>query len=49
MKQRIHDEGANPIMIWTDQIEPSALQQLRNLAALPFIDPHGVAAPRSAA
>ena len=44
MKQRIHDEGANPIMIWTDQIEPSALQQLRNLAALPFIDPHGVAA-----
>jgi len=44
MKQRIHDAGAKPITIWTDQIEPSALQQLKNIAALPFVDPHGVAA-----
>lgn len=40
----IHDEGSRPIKIWTEEIEDSALQQLRNIAKLPFIDPHGVAA-----
>ncbi len=40
----IHEAGAAPIRIWTDDIEPSALQQLKNIARLPFIDSHGVAA-----
>ena len=40
----IHDEGSVPVRIWTDDIEPSALQQLRNVARLPFLHPHGVAA-----
>jgi len=44
MKQIIHDKGSRPIKLWTEQIEDSALQQLRNIARLPFIDPHGVAA-----
>lgn len=44
MKRVIHDEGSRPITLWTEQIEDAALQQLRNVAKLPFIDPHGVAA-----
>ncbi len=40
----IHDAGSVPVRIWTEDIEPSALQQLRNLARLPFIHEHGVAA-----
>jgi len=40
----IHDSGSVPIRIWTEDIEPSALQQLRNVARLPFLHPHGVAA-----
>lgn len=43
MKQIIHDAGSRPIRIWTDDVEATALQQLRNLAQLPFIAPHGVA------
>lgn len=42
--QVIHDEGSRPIKIWTRDIEESALRQLRNLASLPFVDPHGVVA-----
>jgi len=42
VKQVIHDEGSRPIRLWTEQIEDAALQQLRNLASLPFIDRHGV-------
>lgn len=44
MKHVIHDEGSRPITLWTEQIEDAALQQLKNIARLPFIDPHGVAA-----
>ena len=40
----IHDAGSVPVRVWTEDIEPSALQQLRNLARLPFIHEHGVAA-----
>ena len=40
----VHDAGSRPIKIWTEDIEDSAMQQLRNIATLPFIDPHGVAA-----
>lgn len=42
MKQVINEEGARPIKIWTDDIEPEALQQARNLARLPFIAGNGV-------
>lgn len=44
MKQVIHEKGARPIKIWTDDVETTALQQLKNLAQLPFIDQHGVVA-----
>lgn len=37
-------EGSRPIKIWTDDVEPEAMQQLRNAAMLPFIHPHGVVA-----
>ena len=40
----IHEAGSRPIKIWTDDVDESALQQLRNIAKLPFVHPHGVAA-----
>lgn len=40
----IADEGSRPIKIWTDEVEDSALTQLKNLARLPFIAGNGVAA-----
>ena len=42
MKQVIQDEGARPIKIWTDEVEASALTQLKNLSRLPFIASNGV-------
>lgn len=42
-KQVIKEEGSVPIKIWTNDIEPEALQQLKNLARLPFIAKQGVA------
>lgn len=44
MKQVIHEEGAKPVKIWTDEVEDAALKQLKNLARLPFIASNGVAA-----
>lgn len=44
MKQVIKEEGSRPIKIWTDEVEESALAQLKNLARLPFIAGNGVAA-----
>ena len=44
MKQVIKEDGAYPIKIWTHDIEDSALQQLKNIARLPFIHHHGVVA-----
>jgi tRNA-splicing ligase RtcB (3'-phosphate/5'-hydroxy nucleic acid ligase) len=43
MKQVIQDQGSRPIKIWTDEVEESALTQLKNLARLPFISSNGVA------
>jgi tRNA-splicing ligase RtcB len=43
MKQVIRDGGV-PIKIWTDEVEESALTQLKNLSRLPFIARNGVAA-----
>lgn len=42
--QVIHDEGSRPIKIWTDEIEAGAMQQLKNIAKLPFLCSHGVVA-----
>jgi len=39
----IHEEGSRPIKLWTDDVEESALEQLKNIAKLPFIAPNGVA------
>ncbi len=44
MKQIIHEENSRPVKIWTDDIEDSALSQLKNIARLPFIHKHGVVA-----
>lgn len=44
MNNVIHEEGSRPIKIWTDEVEDSALTQLKNLARLPFIASNGVAA-----
>jgi tRNA-splicing ligase RtcB (3'-phosphate/5'-hydroxy nucleic acid ligase) len=43
MKQVIHDQGARPIKIWADEVEASALEQVKNLARLPFIASNGIA------
>jgi len=40
----IHEEGRHPIHLWSDGIEDGALAQLKNVATLPFLHPHGVAA-----
>jgi tRNA-splicing ligase RtcB len=34
------DEGSAPVKIWTTDVEASALQQLHNMATLPFIHKH---------
>jgi len=43
MKQVIKEANARPIKIWTDEVEDSALTQLKNLSRLPFIASNGVA------
>ena len=34
-----------PVKIWTDRIEPEAIEQLRNIANLPVVEPHVAAMP----
>lgn len=41
--QVIKEEGSRPIKAWTQDIEPKALVQVKNLARLPFIAGNGVA------
>lgn len=43
MKQVIQEQGARPIKVWTEEVEASALTQLKNLSRLPFINSNGVA------
>lgn len=43
MKRVMQEEGSRPIKIWTEEVEDSALQQLKNIARLPFIAGNGVA------
>lgn len=39
----IAEQDSRPIKIWTDEVEESAMKQLRNMATLPFLHPHGLA------
>jgi tRNA-splicing ligase RtcB len=39
----IHETGKRPIHLWATDVEEKALEQLKNLASLPFIHPHGIA------
>jgi len=43
MMRVTQEAGARPIRLWTADVEPEAMQQLRNVARLPFVHPHGVA------
>jgi tRNA-splicing ligase RtcB len=43
--KKVLGEGRWPVKIWTNEVEPSAEQQLRNLAELPFIHKHVAAMP----
>lgn len=38
-------EGRVPVKIWADEVEPGALQQLKNIASLPFVFHHVAAMP----
>lgn len=44
MKKVIHETGSRPIKLWTDEVEEAAMQQLKNIAKLPFLHPNGIAA-----
>jgi tRNA-splicing ligase RtcB len=37
--------GRVPVKVWTDQIEPEAMQQLKNIASLAVVYPHVAAMP----
>jgi tRNA-splicing ligase RtcB len=43
----IHQTGNVPIFAWTDgvPVEPAAMQQLRNIASLPFVHDHVAVMP----
>lgn len=43
MKRTIHEGNSKPIHLWADVVEDGAMEQLRNVASLPFIHGHGVA------
>lgn len=45
IKIAMKDDNSSPIKIWTNDIEESALNQLRNVAKLPFIHKHVAAMP----
>lgn len=45
INQVIHDESGAPIKIWTADVESEALEQLRNVATLPFIFKHVAVMP----
>ncbi len=43
--QKVISKGKVPVKIYTDQVEPAAMQQLYNMAQLPFIHSHIAAMP----
>lgn len=46
MKKVIKEEGQKvPIKIWAEEVEPQAIQQLKNTASLPFVFKHVAAMP----
>ena len=44
IKQVHQEKGFRPVKVWTDDIQLEALQQLKNVAQLPFIHQRGVVA-----
>jgi len=44
IKRTLSDTGV-PVHIWTDDIEPTAMQQLANVARMPFVHHHVAAMP----
>jgi tRNA-splicing ligase RtcB (3'-phosphate/5'-hydroxy nucleic acid ligase) len=42
---RVLSNGVVPVKVWTDEIEETALQQLRNLSQLPFVHKHVAVMP----
>lgn len=45
VRQTFKDEGGAPVKIWCGDVEETALQQLHNMASLPFIHKHIAAMP----
>lgn len=45
IQQVISQEGGVPVKIWTKDAEPEAIQQLKNVARLPFVFKHVAAMP----
>jgi tRNA-splicing ligase RtcB len=43
--RRVITDGPVPVKVFTDDIDPAATQQLRNVAALPFVHHHVAAMP----
>lgn len=43
--KRVLSDGAVPVKVWTDDIEETALGQLRNLSKLPFVHRHVAVMP----
>jgi len=43
--KRVLSEGVVPVKVWTDEIEETALEQLRNLSQLPFVHKHVAVMP----
>ena len=43
--KQVNMDGRVPVKIWTDEIEAGALQQLMNVAQLPFVHKHVAAMP----
>jgi tRNA-splicing ligase RtcB len=43
--RRVLSDGVVPVKVWTDEIEETALQQLRNLSQLPFVHKHVAVMP----
>ena len=43
--KRVLSDGVVPVKVWTDEIEETALEQLRNLSQLPFVHKHVAVMP----
>jgi tRNA-splicing ligase RtcB len=43
--RQVIPDGRVPVKVWTDEIEAGALQQLKNIATLPFVHKHVAAMP----